>query len=73
MKNSKCPIFSSTELYTNPDSELRASGRYLELIDNELELDLQPYVCTNCGFVALHIVDTDELKSLPHKSGWKHV
>ena len=64
---------NSTEVYTNPESEFRASGSLVELsdIDNELQIDLIPYVCMKCGFVAMFVNDMDQIKDLPDQQGWE--
>ena len=73
MKNGKCPMCNSTEVYTNSESEFMASSDSVDLhdIDNELRIYLTPYVCIKCGFVAMFADDMDEIKNLPDEKGWE--
>jgi hypothetical protein len=75
MKNGKCPMCNSTEVYTNTESEFVADGDSVELydIDNDLRIYLTPYVCVKCGFVAMFTDDADEIADLPDEIGWKRV
>lgn len=75
MKNGKCPMCNSNEVYSNSDSEFRASGDLVSLtdIDNEIEIDLIPYICTNCGFAAMFVANPDDIKDLPETNGWEQV
>ncbi len=75
MKNSKCPNCSSPDVYANPESEFRASGNIVRLndLDNELEIEVTPFVCVRCGFVALFILDEDKVAKLPEQKGWARV
>lgn len=75
MKNGKCPICNASDVYTNSESEFRASGSLLTLtdIDNELEIDLAPYICIKCGFAAMFVPDLDQLRELPQMQNWERV
>ncbi|NOT04457.1 MAG: hypothetical protein HOP27_07635 [Anaerolineales bacterium] len=75
MKSGKCPMCNSNEVYSNSESEFRASGDIVQLsdIDNELQIYLIPYICTNCGFAAMFVADMDDVKDLPETDGWKKV
>ena len=75
MKNGKCPMCNSNQVYTNSESEFRASGDLVELsdIDNDLQIYLIPYVCIRCGFAAMFVADVDEIKNLPDEKGWEKV
>lgn len=75
MKSGKCPMCSSMEIYSNSESEFRASGDLVQLtdIDNELEIDLIPYICTNCGFTAMYVAEIEDAQELSKTNGWKRV
>ncbi len=75
MKNGKCPMCNSTAVYTNSHALLRASGNSLQLIEpySELNTYLTPYVCVQCGFVAMFVEAIDQLKDLPDGKGWEQV
>ncbi len=75
MKNGKCPMCNSNEVYSNSESEFRASGDMVQLsdVDNELQIYLIPYICTNCGFTAMFVADMDDVKDLPEMNGWEKV
>jgi hypothetical protein len=66
MKNGKCPMCGSSEVYSNPDAEFSAGGSFVELtdIDNELMAELIPYVFLGCGFAALFATDVEDLKGI---------
>ncbi len=65
----------STAVYTNSNALLRASGNSLQLVDpyNELNTYPTPYVCVQCGFVAMFVKDIDQIKGLPDGKGWEQV
>ena len=73
MKNGKCPACDATSVYTSANALVRASGSGLQLIEpySELNTYLTPYVCTACGFVALFVKNTSQLKNLPNAKGWE--
>ncbi len=75
MKNGKCPVCNSMTVYTNSNALLRASGSSLQLIEpySELNTYLTPYVCTQCGFVAMFVKRIDQLIDLPNAKGWEQV
>lgn len=75
MKSGKCPMCNSTEVYTNPESEFRASGDIVELSDmnNGLQIYLVPYICMKCGFAAMFVDDMDEIRDLTEQKGWRRV
>jgi len=65
----------STALYTSSDALLKASGSSAQLIEaySGLNSYLEPHVCVKCGFVALFVKDSGQLKELPKAKGWKQV
>jgi hypothetical protein len=77
MKNGCCPMCQSTDIYTNPTVNFRASGAYVALEDQwgheDLEMAFIPYVCLKCGFTAMYAENLDELEELPKAKGWKKV
>ena len=73
MKNGRCPMCNSTEVYSNPKAELRASTYLVELEDEENEIYLVAYVCKDCGFTAMFVEDLTDIKDLPKMKGWKRV
>ena len=66
---------NSSAVYTNSNALLRASGSSLQLIEpySELNTYLEPYICVQCGFVAMFAKDVDQLKDLPNAKGWQQV
>jgi len=77
MKNGKCPMCNSTDVYANQTVNFRASGQIVDLEDDdgndELGTEFVPYICMNCGFTALYVEDLDDVKDLPKMKGWKRV
>ena len=75
MKDGKCPMCNSTEVYANHSVNFRASGQIVDLEDeggeDELEATFIPYICKNCGFTAMYVEDMDDIKGLPKIKGWK--
>ena len=73
MKDGRCPMCKSTEVYVNESFHffLRLQG---PVGTENIMADLDPYVCKNCGFTALFAKDPHEhLEGLPAKNGWKPV
>jgi predicted nucleic-acid-binding Zn-ribbon protein len=77
MKNGCCPMCQSTDIYTNPTVNFRASGSYVDLEDHsgreDLGITFIPYLCLRCGFTAMYVESLDELEDLPKTEGWKKV
>jgi hypothetical protein len=73
MKNGRCPMCNSSEVYFNPEAEFRNSGGVLELDDtkNRMMIYPIPYVCRECGFVAMYVEELEEIRDLPNMKGWK--
>ena len=69
MKDGHCPMCKSTEIYTSDQITFRASGQIVRLEATEFS----PYVCTNCGFVAMYADDLDFLAALRKAKEWKKV
>ncbi len=70
MKDGRCPMCKSTEVYANPDVNFRVGGDFLDMND---ETYFTPYICKDCGFTALYAEDLDGLKELVREKGWKRV
>ena len=75
MKNGTCPMCNATTVYVNPDVELRASTTGIQLRDfqNALIIYVTPYVCIQCGHIAMFAKEMERIKDLPAKKGWKQV
>ncbi len=73
MKNGRCPMCNSSEVYSNPKSEFRAGTDFVDLEDDKNEIYLTAYVCKDCGFAAMFVEDLDDIKDLPKMKGWKRV
>ncbi len=73
MKNGRCPMCNSSEVYSNPKAEFRASSYLVDLEDDENEIYLTAYVCKDCGFTAMYVEDLGDIKGLPKMKGWERV
>ena len=82
MKNGKCPMCGSTEVYKNSEAEVfftdspdEPEAPEVGLYDgnNELTVYLIPYICVKCGFTAMYVHDPKEIKDIPDLDGWDKV
>ena len=77
MKNGRCPMCDSNEIYTNTDATFRAHAYTVLVCDDteeeELDFSFVPYVCMNCGFTSMYVGDMNDIKDLPKTKGWKKV
>lgn len=80
MKNGKCPMCSSTKVYSNPETEFTGSPDEVETnavelydVNNDFHIYLTSYICVECGFIAMFAHDLDEIKDIPDMDGWKRV
>ena len=80
MKNGKCPMCNSTEIYTNSGAEFTGSPDEVETlavglhdIENDLQIYLIPYICIKCGFTAMYASDMPVIEGLPDTDGWERV
>jgi predicted nucleic-acid-binding Zn-ribbon protein len=74
MKDGKCPMCNSSEVYTNKSVNFSVVG------DNEITVDdgeteetvlFIPHICKNCGFTAWYAQDMDVIKDMLSHKGWK--
>ena len=70
MKNGRCPMCNSTDVYANLTVNFRAAGH---LVDLEDETYFIPYVCMSCGFTAMYVESMDDIKDLPETEGWRKI
>ncbi len=77
MKSGKCPMCASENIYENPELTYSTDGNNLSLSDDmgreKIVFSFMPYVCMNCGYVAIYISDMNDVKDLPKTKGWKKV
>jgi predicted nucleic-acid-binding Zn-ribbon protein len=75
MKDGKCPMCGSSEVYENHATEFLASNNNVRLKDDHGNIvpstTFIPYICVNCGFTAMYAKDMEALKELPKAEGWK--
>jgi hypothetical protein len=76
MKNGHCPMCNTNEVYANPTVIFFASSNRLRLRDEDGNVLPQatfiPYICMNCGFTAMYVQSTEEIKGLLSQ-GWEKV
>jgi predicted nucleic-acid-binding Zn-ribbon protein len=74
MKDGKCPMCNSSEVYANKSVNFTASGAdTINVDDGETEemVVFNPHICKNCGFTAWYAEDMDVIKDLLSHKGWK--
>jgi predicted nucleic-acid-binding Zn-ribbon protein len=74
MKNGRCPMCGSNEIYENSEVSFSVNGNDVSLSDDmgreALVFSFVPYVCMNCGFTSMYVGDMDDIKNLPRTKGW---
>jgi hypothetical protein len=77
MKDGRCPMCASDNVYENPELTYSTDGKELSLSDDmgreKIVFSFIPYVCMSCGYVAMYISDLNDIKDLPIIKGWKKV
>jgi ribosomal protein S27AE len=77
MKDGRCPMCNSNEVYANHKVTFHASNTkvYLEDADGNVDIEAAfvPYICMDCGFTAMYVNDMNDIKDLPKLEGWKKV
>ena len=77
MKDGKCPVCNSTEVYTSGKYTFRAGGQVLELSvwvgNNVTHIQFQPYLCKNCGHTELIANWPADLSVLDKDQEWEKV
>lgn len=79
MKDGRCPMCNSTEVYANQAVRFFSSNARVYLRDEDgIESPKSgavfvPYVCVNCGFTAMFVKDLEAVQSLPKAKDWKKV
>jgi predicted Zn-ribbon and HTH transcriptional regulator len=77
MKDGRCPMCASDNVYENPELTYSTEGKELSLSDDmgreKIVFSFIPYVCMSCGYVAMYISDLNDIKDLPIIKGWKKV
>jgi predicted nucleic-acid-binding Zn-ribbon protein len=77
MKKGKCPMCASGNVYENPELTYSVDGDNLSLSDEmgreKIVFSFMPYVCMDCGYVAMYISDMNDVTNLPKTKGWKKV
>jgi len=75
MKNGKCPMCDSTEVYVNRSVRFFASNTKVNLRDESGNIEagagFVPYICASCGFSALYVKEMSDIQALPGKAGWE--
>jgi predicted nucleic-acid-binding Zn-ribbon protein len=76
MKDGKCPMCNSSEVYANRSVNFSAIG------DNEITVDdgeteesvlFNPHICKACGYTAWYAQDMEIIKDMLSHKGWKKV
>ena len=68
---------ASGNVYENPELTYSVDGDNLSLSDEmgreKIVFSFMPYVCMDCGYVAMYISDMNDVTNLPKTKGWKKV
>jgi hypothetical protein len=76
MKDGRCPMCNSSEVYANPTVRFFSSNAMVYLKDENGDPNPRtgpafvPYICMNCGFTAMYVQDMEAIKDLPKTKGW---
>lgn len=68
MKDGRCPMCGSSEVYACLTDIFRAGPNFVDVAD---ELTFVPYLCRSCGFTAMYVDDPKRLEDL--SEDWKKV
>ena len=80
MKNGICPKCNSTEVYrgASTEGEGLAAGTYNTTVEinaskTPTTLWIDTYICRACGYLEMHVANSDELAVLAQADGWDKV
>lgn len=74
MKQGKCPICGSTEVYTQLQPSPSFGGTVvIELGFANAASSLDNYLCTGCGFFEVYVSDAKKLEAVRTSKKWKKV
>ena len=80
MLNGVCPKCQAAEVYRGvaAEGEGLTAGSYLAQVEimagqTLLAINLDTYVCRQCGYVELHVANPIDLALLPQADGWLKV
>ena len=74
MKDGKCPMYNSSEVYTNSSVNFAANGGdTISVDDGEMEeiVVFNPHICSDCGYTAWYAQDMKFIKEMLSHKGWK--
>ena len=70
MKDGRCPMCKSGEVYANPKATFSAGPN---LVDVDAEGPFTAYVCVSCGFTAMYFESMDDAGALRSTKRWRKV
>ena len=79
MKDGRCPMCNSTEVYANHTVRFFSSNSKVYLRDENGNPNPKtgpafvPYICINCGYSAMYVQEMEAITGLPTTTGWEKV
>ncbi len=77
MKDGRCPVCNSNDVYTSEEYTLRANGQVVELsvwIGNDVKkIYFQPFICRNCRHTEFLANWPEDLSILDKDKQWHRV
>ena len=69
MKDGRCPMCGSQEVYTNSSDIFRAGTEIVKFFMTSYV----PYMCASCGYTAMYVKRMDRMADILAQPGWERV